>query len=248
MSRHGKIRVLLVDDDNLIRNGFCYLVEQDPELSVVADVPYSTDIVPLVLEHKPDVVLLNGASFSLALETLLELRDEHELDLAILLLAERGHQGLTEAVLRGAHGVVAMTASPDHLWKAIHKVHEGELWVDRSRMAEIISSLHQPAEEPSPDQRRIATLTAREREVIGLLGEGLTTRQMAERLHLSESTIRHHFTCIYKKLHVTDRLDLLIFAYNHQLVELAPDEPVAPARPRARDGVGGGATTSKKRG
>jgi DNA-binding NarL/FixJ family response regulator len=78
------------------------------------------------------------------------------------------------------------------------------------------------AQGPSADATKIATLTERERQVIRLIGEGLKNKEIADRMYISEATVRHHLTSIFNKLGVTDRLELVIYAYQHNLAELPP--------------------------
>jgi DNA-binding NarL/FixJ family response regulator len=88
-------------------------------------------------------------------------------------------------------------------------------------MAEVLTRITHRSEKPEdPEATKIASLSEREREVIALIGKGLKNKQIAERLYLSETTVRHHLTSIYNKLEVSDRLELLIYAYQHGLAEL----------------------------
>jgi DNA-binding NarL/FixJ family response regulator len=127
------------------------------------------------------------------------------------------------AVLAGARGVVEKRTSPTLLLKAIEKVHEGELWVDRAATSRIFLELaRQKASKGSdPEQRKIATLTPRERHSIAAVASDATVpgRIIAERLHISEHTLRNHLTSIYSKLGVANRLALYAYAHQHGLNE-----------------------------
>jgi DNA-binding NarL/FixJ family response regulator len=89
-------------------------------------------------------------------------------------------------------------------------------------MAHVLDHMTRPASEADPAATRIARLTKREREVLGLIGQGLRNKQIAERLYISEITVRHHLTSVYDKLGVTDRLELVIYAYQHGLARPSP--------------------------
>jgi DNA-binding NarL/FixJ family response regulator len=106
--------------------------------------------------------------------------------------------------------------------KAIERVHAGEAWLDRSLTASILRDLSPGtrSKKQDPDERKISSLTDREREVIRRVGEGLKTKQIAERLFISEITVHHHLTSVYSKLEVADRLELLIYAYRNGLADL----------------------------
>jgi len=106
--------------------------------------------------------------------------------------------------------------------KAIDRVNAGELWLNRYSTASLVSELRRANEpqKPEPEPDVTAQLTSREREVITLVGEGIKNKQIAGRLCISETTVRHHLTSILRKLNVSDRLELLIFAYRNSLVTI----------------------------
>jgi len=127
-----------------------------------------------------------------------------------------------EAVRRGAMGLVLKEHAAETLLEAIAKVGAGEVWLEPSMVARVLGELTRPqtAQQPiSPEAAKIATLTAREREVITLVGEGLRNQHIAERLYISEATVRHHLTAIFAKLGVADRFELAIYAYQHGLAK-----------------------------
>ena len=105
--------------------------------------------------------------------------------------------------------------------EAIAKVRAGEVWLEPSMVARVLGELTRPqtAQPISPEAAKIATLTGREREVITLVGEGLRNQHIAERLYISEATVRHHLTAIFAKLGVADRFELAIYAYQHGLAK-----------------------------
>jgi DNA-binding NarL/FixJ family response regulator len=119
-------------------------------------------------------------------------------------------------------GVVEKESAPEVLLKAIRKVTEGEVWLDRSMTATVLTEMSQAtgAAKSDPEAAKIAMLSAREREVVALLGEGLSNRRIAGQLCISETTVRHHLTSIFSKLEVHDRLQLLLYAYRNKLVKL----------------------------
>ena len=118
-------------------------------------------------------------------------------------------------------GLVLKEQAADVLLRAIEKVHAGEVWLERTMVADVLNHLTRRSPAPlGSDENKIATLTAREHEIIALLGEGLKNSQIAKRLFVSETTIRHHLTSIFNKLGVHDRLQLVIYAYRHSLVAI----------------------------
>jgi two-component system nitrate/nitrite response regulator NarL len=140
----------------------------------------------------------------------------------ILLTGLRDLEVQRRAILLGAMGLVSKQKAAETVIRAIEKVYAGEVWLDRAMIASILNDRVNP--NVAPDQNveapRIAKLTEREREVIHLLGEGIKNRQIAERMYISEATVRHHLTSIFAKLGVADRFELVIYAFQHGLAKL----------------------------
>jgi DNA-binding NarL/FixJ family response regulator len=109
----------------------------------------------------------------------------------------------------------------DILIKAIHKVQAGEVWLDRVEMAHLLADLRSTTTplNPDPEQEKVAALSDREREVLDLVSQGLKNREIAERLFISDHTVRHHVAAIFVKLGVSSRLELILYAYRHHLAK-----------------------------
>ena len=140
----------------------------------------------------------------------------------VILLTNGYNPALYRCALQlGAMGLVLKKESEDVLLKAIRKVHEGELWLNQALVMRIFEQAPAAAIPKGPDSAaaKIATLTAREVEVISLIREGLKNKQIAERLFISEATVHHHLTAIYDKLGISGRVKLLLFAQQHRLAE-----------------------------
>ena len=114
-------------------------------------------------------------------------------------------------------GIVQKQHGVNQLMNAIRRVHSGEIWMNRSMMAEAITQLQQQPNRPDPESQSINTLTARERSVITLIGEGLRNKEIGERLSISDKTVRHHLSSVFAKLRLKDRKELMIFSYQHGL-------------------------------
>ena len=99
------------------------------------------------------------------------------------------------------------------------KVNEGEVWIERSMMGSMIQEFTKPTM-ADPEAAKIESLTDREREVIALIGEGLKNKQVGERLFISETTVTHHLSSVFSKLDVSDRLELIIYAFRHGLAKI----------------------------
>ena len=119
----------------------------------------------------------------------------------------------------GAMGVVLKDHAAEVLIKAIEKVHSGEVWLDRLMMGRVLQEISEE-KQSNPDREKIDTLTERERQVVGLVGEGLKNKQIAARLFISETTVTHHLSSVFSKLEVSDRLELVVYAFRHGLAKL----------------------------
>ena len=117
-------------------------------------------------------------------------------------------------VRRGVRGVVSKHQGRDTLFKAIEKVRGGEVWLERTTIAAALKELTRPR--PGPGQER-ATLTRREREIVRWMADGLKNRQIAERLTISEATVRNHLSSIFAKLNVSSRTELAVYAHRNGL-------------------------------
>lgn len=214
------IRVLVVDDHAIVREGLRMLVESEPDIEVVGEAANRADALTLTADKGPDLVILdldlgseNGLSF---LSDLLALSEKTRV------LVFTGIQDIElhrRAIRLGALGIVEKSQASKTLIKAIRKVHAGEVWLERTMTATVLGEIINRGEPKKPDLEavKIATLTEREREIIALVGESLKTNDIASRLFISEKTVRNHLSSIYSKLGVSDRFDLAVYAYKHKL-------------------------------
>jgi DNA-binding NarL/FixJ family response regulator len=176
----------------------------------------------MATRERPEIILLDldlGADNGLDL--LPDLLATAPGSRVILLTGVRDPELHYRAVRLGAMGVVLKEQAVDVLVTAIEKVHAGEAWLDPSLTARLLTGMSgaRRAEETNTEAAKIATLTERERDVIGLICEGLPNKQIGQRLHISETTVRHHLTSIFDKLGVESRLELVIYAYRHGLAK-----------------------------
>ena len=209
------IRVLLIDDHRVVREGLRMLIESHPGFKIVGEADNGSASLAILEKNPADIILFD-----------LDLGSEDGLDLLPKLLAVAGNakvlvltgtrseENHRRAILLGAMGIVHKEKASDHLIKAMEKVFDGEVWLDRSALGRFFSERSR-----SPEAANIKTLTEREREVVTLIGEGLKNKQIAERLFISETTVRHHLSSVFNKLNVSDRLELVIYAYRHGLAK-----------------------------
>jgi two-component system nitrate/nitrite response regulator NarL len=214
------IRILIVDDHAIVRAGLRMLIDQNPAMKVVGVAGNGSDALKLAASEQPDIIILDillGDEDGLAF--LPELRLAATDARVLVLTGLRGSESQRRAMLAGAMGVVLKEHATEVLIKAISKVHQGEVWMDRLTMGSLLDEMTQ-APEIDPEQTKIATLTEREREVIALIAEGLKNKQIGQRLFISETTVTHHLSSIFSKLDVSDRLELVIYAFSRNLAKM----------------------------
>ena len=198
------------------------LIESQPGLQVVGEVGNRTDALAVAACEQPDIILLDldlgGDSALDCIPALLAVADQARV---VILTGVYDSELHRRAVHLSAMGLVLKEKAAEVLLKAIEKVHAGEVWLERAMTASVLSEItRRQDQQANPETAKIATLTAREREVIALIGEGLKNQQIAKRLFISETTVRHHLTAIFGKLGVSDRLELVVYAYQHGLAKL----------------------------
>jgi DNA-binding NarL/FixJ family response regulator len=217
------IKVLVIDDHAMFRTGLRLAIESRPGIKVVAEAATSAEALSAATREAPDIILLDlDLGDESGFEVLPELIASGHAGRVILLTGMRDPEAHRRAVRMGAVGLVLKDNAIETVLKAIEKVYAGEAWLDRTMIATILRERSRPdaANGRSAEAAKIATLTERERQVIRLIGEGLKNREIAERMFISEATVRHHLTSIFNKLAVADRLELVIYAYQHNLAEL----------------------------
>jgi DNA-binding NarL/FixJ family response regulator len=199
------------------------VLHDSPYFQVVGEAGESEQALALARQHEVDIILIElNLDGELNTEIIHELVKVNRQARIILLTAIEESQILQLAVQMGAMGVVPKTSNRQTLYKAIEKVHAGEVWIDRAMIASVLTQLSRSRlnDKEDPEVARIASLSDREREVITLIGKGLKNKEIAARLSISEITVRHHLSSIYSKLDVADRLELTIYAYRNSLADL----------------------------
>jgi DNA-binding NarL/FixJ family response regulator len=216
------MRIMIVDDHPTLVWGLEQLIaSQSPRMQVVATAHTADEAVHKASTHRPDVVLLDLDLDGRSGLDIVPVLSTQQACQVLVLTGERKSEVLDQAVRLGARGVLRKDASAQTVIKAIEKVHDGQIWLDRASMARMLGAMHRPAD---PEHARQATLTQRERKIIEavLSGHGAANKALAARLFISEHTLRNHLSAIYHKLGVSNRLGLYVYASEHRLGEPAP--------------------------
>jgi DNA-binding NarL/FixJ family response regulator len=221
------IRILLVDDHQMLLSSLQLMIDSVTNLTVVGTATTAEQALTVASETQPDVILLDlnlrGQS---ALEVLPKLLKAARNSRVLILTGATDDDSRRQAIKLGAVGVVLKESAFEVLHKAIRKVHDGELWLDRSVLGSLLMEMSREdgIRDVDKERAKIATLTKRERDVIQLIGEGLKNKDIAARLFISETTVHHHLTAVFGKLEVADRVGLIIYAYQHGLAQLPKTE------------------------
>jgi DNA-binding NarL/FixJ family response regulator len=215
------IRIVILDSHTLFRAGVRRIIESQPGMEVVGEAGSLSESLEIITNLKPDIILvelnLTGQPEQDILSSLVKASEGTRLILVTGTSDPKVHQ---KAVEDGVVGVIYKSQPPETLLKAIEKVYAGEVWLERSLIANVLSRLsrNQPTSKVDPETESITRLSEREKEVVRLIGKGLKNKRISTELCISETTVRHHLTSIYGKLGVSDRLELLVYAHRYGLV------------------------------
>ncbi|MEU0159673.1 response regulator transcription factor [Streptomyces sp. NPDC006261] len=210
-STGGPIRVFLLDDHEVVRRGVHDLLEDEPDIAVIGEAATAEQALVRVPALRPDVAVLDvrlpdGDGVTVCRE----LRSTMP-DLACLMLTSfDDEEALLDSIMAGAAGYVLKQIQGSDLVTAVRTVARGQSLLDASATAKLMARLRggQPAEEPE----MLPGLTDREREILDLIGEGLTNRQIGQRLYLAEKTVKNHISRLLAKLGVERRVQAAVIA------------------------------------
>jgi DNA-binding NarL/FixJ family response regulator len=218
----GAIRVLIVDDHALFRRGLHLVLEQEPDIAIVGEAPDGQRAIDAARELKPDVVLMDvRMPHSSGIEATERIKDVLP-DVAILMLTISEDEGdLFESVRAGASGYLLKEISIEEVAEAIRAAATGQSRLSPAMasklllgFAELSRSTQEPTEAPP------ARLTDREMEVLNLVAKGLSNREIAKELFISQNTVKNHVRNILEKLHLHSRMEAVVFAVREKLLEI----------------------------
>jgi DNA-binding NarL/FixJ family response regulator len=215
------IRVLIADDHPVFRQGLLSIFRNEPDFKVVGEATDGRQAVELAGKLNPDILLLDLVMPQLTgLETLRELSGASTQVRTVVLTASIEKEQIAQALQLGARGILLKDAPTDILLNGIRTVMNGQFWVGQNKVTDLVETLRSylsSAEEPKEPKKTFG-LTARELDVVAAIVSGFTNREIAGRFSISEQTVKHHLRNIFDKVGVSNRLELALFAINHQLV------------------------------
>jgi DNA-binding NarL/FixJ family response regulator len=217
MKAEQVIRIVIVDDHTMLREGLRKVLAMEDDLEVVADTENARDAARIARETTPDVLLLDlrmpGTG---GLEVIGPIHEASPKTKVLILTASDDRRDHVAALTQGARGIIMKDSAAETLVTAIRAVNNGQAWVDRDITGTLLEELahrggpeHQGADKPQ--------LTVRESEIVDLVISGCRNREISERLSISEKTVKAHLSNIFAKLGVRDRLELAIFALNRKI-------------------------------
>lgn len=218
-----RIRVAIADDHPIVRDGIRKLLSLEDDLEVVAEAGDGSEILNIVQELEPDVLLLDLRMPNM--DGLAVMRTLQQMNLrtkVIVLTASDDKNEFVQAMKLGCSGIVLKQTSPDLIVKSIRKVHAGEIWLDSHTTAAVMRQFASPQPEPHVGAagvkgRERSPLSQREREIVALVAQGYKNKEMAEKMFISEQTVKNHLHNIFDKLGVSDRLELALYAIHKGL-------------------------------
>jgi DNA-binding NarL/FixJ family response regulator len=216
------IRVVLADDHPIVRDGLKKLLVLEEDIAVVGEASDGREVLDVVQNTKPDVVVLDLRMPNMdglaALEAIQRMENKPRV---IILTASEDKNEFVQAMKLGCSGIVLKQTAPELIVKSIRKVHSGEIWLDSHTTAAVMRQFAAPGEvlgsHPSARNRERSPLSQREREIVGLVAQGYKNREMAEKMFISEQTVKNHLHNIFDKLGVSDRLELALYAIHKGL-------------------------------
>jgi two-component system response regulator DevR len=214
----SKIKIFIVDDHAIVRMGLKALLSSYAEMEVVGEAGTSAEALRGVTSLQPDVVLMDvripGEG---GIETTRQITRQFPSIKVVILTSYADDELVRSAIMAGAAGYVLKQANPDNLLRAITAAHQGEALLDPATTARLLSHVREAERKAEEDAFR--DLTDRELDILVEVARGKTNAEIGRSLNLSENTVRNYLRTIFEKLHLTNRIELAAFAYQHHLFE-----------------------------
>jgi len=225
MASGAKIRIVVADDHPIFRDGLCKLLALEEDFEVVAQAQDGRQVLEVLQQYEPDILLLDLKMPGLdGLGTLQRLQAVKNKTRVIVLTASDDKNEFVQAMRFGTSGIVLKQTATELLIKSIRKVHAGEIWLDSYTTAAVIRQFVAADEAPPPlapaspgRERERSPLSQREREIVALVAQGFKNKEMAEKMFISEQTVKNHLHNIFDKVGVSDRLELALYAIHNNL-------------------------------
>jgi DNA-binding NarL/FixJ family response regulator len=207
------VRIVIADDHGIVRSGVKLLLDRQPDMEVVAEAEDGVDAVEKVIDQRPDVAILDVSMPRMTgLQATHEIKRQAPATQVLILSMHDDERYLFEALRAGASGYVLKRAADQDLVNAVRAASRGEPFLTSSAQQALIRDFVERGDDP-------AELSPREQEVVKLIAEAHTNKEIAEILHLSEKTVESHRARVLQKLGMRDRVELVRYAIRRGLVE-----------------------------
>ena len=213
-----EIRLLITDDDPLVRLALTQFVSRAPEITVVAEAQNGFEAIEAIEEHQPDIVMMDVQMPGMGgIEATGEITARWPDITVIACTTLDTRETVLPMLSAGAAGYMLKDSSPDEIVSALRQAHQGESSLSPRIAAMLVK--HVRDAKPAPDANGLEILTDRETEVLGHLAQGMSNAEMARTMHVSEGTVKAHLGSIMSKWQVRDRVQVLVTAARAGLVE-----------------------------
>lgn len=215
----GQIRIVIADGHRLFRELLRVTLRREESIKIVGEAVNGPQTIDIIDRLKPDVVLLDITIPEMdGIEVIAPIIKKSPKTKALMLTASMDEASVFKTLKAGAKGYISKDTGISDLIKAIHAVHQGEIWIKRKLIAKFFDENNIVDSKKKDQLGRINPgLTRREHEVLGLLATGCTNKDIAQALFISEKTVKSHLHNIFRKLKVTRRLQAILYAINHGL-------------------------------
>ena len=211
------IRIAIADDHPIFRDGLRKLLALEEDFKVVAEARDGKEVLDILQKQEPDILLLDLKMPGLdGLSTLQRLQAQKTKTKVIVLTASDDESEYVQAMKFGTSGIVLKQTATELLIKSIRKVYGGEIWLDSRTTAAVMKQFASPGDAGAKDRER-SPLSQREREIVVLVAQGFKNKEIAERMFISEQTVKNHLHNIFDKLGVSDRLELALYAIHKNI-------------------------------
>jgi DNA-binding NarL/FixJ family response regulator len=212
------IRILLVDDQELIRAGLRGILRERYGFTIVGECGDGNSVLAAVRDTDPQVVLMDVRMPLVdGVAATRQLRAEHETVPVMALTTFDDDAALAGMLRAGSQGFVLKGIPAEDLQRAVRIVADGGAWLDPAVTGRVLATYRAVPDARTVQPSAMETLTAREREVLGLIGRGLTNAEIAIELRVGEGTVKTHVNHLFAKLHLRDRSAAIVYAYDHGL-------------------------------
>ncbi|OJV66641.1 MAG: DNA-binding response regulator [Clostridiales bacterium 38-18] len=216
-SNKPQIKVLIADDHDLIRQGLKTIISYEPDLLVAGEARDGYEVLSLIGQYHPDVLLMDiNMPGKNGIEVLKEIKGKHSTIKVVLLTVESDRRTILDAIEIGADGYVLKGSSTTELLEAIRCVYEDENYIDKS----LVTLLFKKVSSSASQLKVISELSARDLEILTYLSKGMSNREIADTMYLSEKTIKNNMTRIFRIIDVRDRVQATLFALENQIENL----------------------------